>query len=108
MSYLRFISFAAHFRARMAFLASVMTGVSKWGMFLYRVSSTRFGYIIMNFMSSGPFLYRREEIIEWIVTDFPAPVVPATNTCGIFAKFPKMARPEMPRPRAIRRGLVPF
>src|SRR3989338_10326285 len=108
MSYRRSISFAAHLSARIVFLASVITGVSKWGILLYRVSSTRFGSINMNFKSSGPFRYKREVIIEWILTDFPEPVVPATKICGIFARLPKTALPEILRPRAVVRGLEEF
>ncbi len=63
---------------------------------------------MINFKSSGPFLYKREAIIEWIVTDFPEPVVPATRTCGIFARLPNIALPEIPRPRAIVRGFDEF
>src|SRR3989344_8287967 len=62
----------------------------------------------MNFKSSGPFLYRREVIMEWIVTDFPDPVVPATKQCGILARFPNTDLPPILRPRAIVRGLGEF
>src|SRR3989344_8774153 len=108
MSYRRSISLAAHLSAKIVFLASVITGVSKCGILLYKVNSTRFGSIIINLKSSGPFLYKREAIIECMVTDFPEPVVPATKQWGIFARFPKTARPEIARPSAIVRGLEEF
>src|SRR3989344_5007066 len=43
-----------------------------------------------------------------MVTDLPEPVVPATRQCGILARLPNIALPEIPRPRAMVRGLVAF
>ena len=39
-----------------------------------------------------------------IATDLPDPVVPATSTCGIFAKSATTAFPEMSLPIAIAKG----
>src|SRR3989344_3009652 len=95
----RSISFASHLRASMAFLASVMTGVSRWGILLYRVNSTRFGSIIMNFNVSGGFLKSRELIKTCIVTDFPDPVAPAISRWGILARLVKCDWPDIPLPK---------
>src|SRR3989338_3220926 len=43
-----------------------------------------------------------------MVTDFPEPVVPATKICGILARLPKIALPEILRPRAGVGGLGEF
>src|SRR3989338_7434961 len=52
-SYLLSISVTAHFKAPKTFLLSVMTGVIKWGISLYKVSSTLFGSTNINFKTSG-------------------------------------------------------
>jgi hypothetical protein len=44
-------------------------------------------------------------MIECIVTDLPDPVAPAISAWGIFARFPKVALPESPRPSATVSGL---
>src|SRR3989338_973384 len=104
MSYLLSISLAAHFRARMAFLASVITGVKRWGILLYRVSSTRLGSIIIILRFSTAFLNRREVMMVCMVTLFPEPVVPAMRRWGIFAKLEKCDFPEIPLPSEINKG----
>src|SRR3989338_7941664 len=108
MSYRRSISFAAHFNARIVFFASVITGVKRCGILLYKVSSTRFGSTIMNLRLSGELRYKSDVIMAWILTDFPEPVAPAIRRCGAFARFPKYDVPEMPLPRHISRGLSEF
>src|SRR3989338_1340074 len=75
--YLRSISLAAHLRAMMAFLGSVITGVRRCGMPLYIVNSTRFGSIMMNRSAFGPLLYSSEVMMACMATLFPLPVAPA-------------------------------
>ena len=62
-----------------------MTGVKRWGISLYPVSSTRLGSTRINFTSFGEARKRIEARNELIATDFPEPVAPAINKCGIFA-----------------------
>src|SRR3989344_6942006 len=98
------ISLAAHFKDKIAFFASVITGVKRCVILLYCVNSTLLGSIIINFKFSVEFLNSKELIIACIVTDFPLPVVPAIKRWGIFAKFENIAFPEMLLPSAIMRG----
>ena len=46
-------------------------------------------------------MYRRDTIIPFIQTDFPDPVVPATNKCGIDARSTTIGFPDMLFPSAI-------
>ena len=46
-------------------------------------------------------MYRRDTIIPFIQTDFPDPVVPATNRCGIDARSTTIGFPDMLFPSAI-------
>ena len=55
----------------------------------------------MNLTSSGLALYKIEIIIVFIHTDFPEPVVPAINRCGIEDKSPIIGFPEILFPNAI-------
>ena len=48
-------------------------------------SSTILGSTMMSFTSSGPDLYKRLMIMEFMHTDLPEPVVPAISIWGIFA-----------------------
>ena len=48
--------------------------------------------------SSGFALKRMERIMALIPTDLPAPVVPATKQCGIFAKSATIGLPEISLP----------
>src|SRR3989344_8236540 len=103
ISYLRSISFEAHFRDMMTFLASVMTGVRRWGILLYWVNSTLLGSIIINFRFSGELRKSRELIIACMVTDFPLPVAPAIRRWGILAMLAKIEAPDMLLPKATMR-----
>ena len=49
--------------------------------------------------SSGLALYNTLTIMELSDTDLPIPVAPATNKCGIFAKFATTGRPLMSLPK---------
>src|SRR3989344_618176 len=80
------ISLAAHFKDKIAFFASVITGVKRCGILLYCVNSTLLGSIIINFKFSVEFLNSKELIIACIVTDFPLPAVPAIKRRGNIAK----------------------
>src|SRR6056300_1397965 len=97
--YLVSISLTAHFRATTAFLGSVTTGVSKWGMPSYTDSSNILGSIIIILQVSGVCLYSHDNIIAFMPTDFPEPVVPATNKCGIFAKSTTIGNPAIFLPK---------
>ena len=50
---------------------------------------------------SGESLYNKETIIVFIQTDFPDPVVPAINKCGIDVKSPITGIPDIFFPSAI-------
>ena len=72
------------------------------------MSSTRFGSIITRRTSSGVERISIETISELIIEDLPAPVAPATNRCGIFAKFAQIKFPSTSLPSAITIGWVSF
>ena len=55
-------------------------------MFRYSDNSIFFGSTSTNFRLSGWHLYSKHVIIVLIPTDFPEPVAPAINKCGIFVK----------------------
>ena len=55
---------------------------------------------------SGLALYKILISIALIATDFPEPVVPATNKCGIDARSATTADPLMSFPRATVIGLL--
>ena len=55
---------------------------------------------MMRRTSSGLALKRIDKIMALIPTDLPAPVVPATKQCGIFAKSATVGLPEMSFPKA--------
>ena len=44
---------------------------------------------------------KKDKIIVFIQTDFPEPVVPAINKCGIEVKSPIIGDPEIFLPKAI-------
>ena len=67
----------------------------------YIPSSSIFGSIIIILTCSGLDLYIRLKIIEFIATDFPDPVVPATNKCGILAKSVITGAPDISFPKPI-------
>ena len=50
--------------------------------------------------SSGFALKSKDRIMALIPTDLPAPVVPATKQCGIFAKSATIGLPEISLPNA--------
>ncbi len=60
---------------------------------------------MINFKSDGPFRYSNELISVFVITDFPDPVVPAINRCGISAKSATYALPEISCPTANVSGL---
>ena len=70
-----------------ALLGTVMIGVTRCGMPSYAVSSTRFGSTSIIRTSSGVDRIKIEVIIELTKLDFPEPVAPATNRCGILARL---------------------
>jgi len=53
----------------------------------------------MNLTSSGVFVMSKPEIMEFIATDFPVPVAPATKRCGILPKSRIIVFPEISFPR---------
>src|SRR6266851_3248290 len=55
----------------------------------------------MNLTSSGDALYRTEQMIALSVTDLPAPVAPAINRWGIFARSAMYSSPLIVLPSAI-------
>ena len=94
------ISYTAHCSAPAAFLGSVTTGISRWGMPLYGASSTILGSTMIKRTSSGVDLYSRLTIKELVQTDLPEPVVPAISTWGRRAMLPMMQLPPMSLPTA--------
>ena len=79
----------------------MITGVNKCGIPSYAESSNILGSIKINLQRSGLNLYNKEVIIVLTHTDFPDPVVPAINKCGIEVKSPIIGTPEILFPRAI-------
>ena len=73
----RSISEIVHLSAFIVLCVSVITGVRRWGMPLYNVSSTRFGSIMIILKVSAVFWYSRLVMIVFIHTVFPEPVEPA-------------------------------
>ena len=55
---------------------------------------------MMRRTSSGLALKSKDKIIALMPTDLPAPVVPATKQCGIFAKSTTIGAPEISLPKA--------
>ena len=98
--YLFTISCTAQANAPAAFFGSVTTGINKCGIPLYTESSTTLGSIISSFTSLGFALYIMLVIIVFIHTDFPEPVLPATNKCGIFAISVVTTSPATSFPKA--------
>src|SRR3989344_3288399 len=88
----------------MAFFGSVITGVRRWGILLYIVSSTRLGSIIINLRFSGGFLNKSDVTMACMVTDLPEPVAPAIRRCGILARFAYCDRPAISRPNETKSG----
>ena len=72
------------------------------------MSSTRFGSIITSRTSSGVERISIETTSELIIEDLPAPVAPATNKCGILARFAQIKLPSTSLPSAITIGCVSF
>ena len=64
-------------------------------------SSTILGSTMMSFTSSGPALYKRLMMMEFMHTDLPEPVVPAISRWGILAMLPTMQLPSMLLPSAM-------
>ena len=54
--------------------------------------------------SSGVARIKIETTNELIIEDLPAPVAPATNKCGIFARFAHRKDPSTSLPKAINIG----
>ena len=79
---------------------SVTTGVNKCGISSYTPNSSILGSIKINLTSLLVDLYSMLTIIELIATDFPEPVVPATNKCGVLAKSITTGFPDMFFPSA--------
>ena len=97
--YLVSISLTAHFKAVIALLGSVTTGVNRCGIPSYTDSSNILGSIIINLHVSGVCLYNNDKIIALMPTDLPDPVVPATNKWGIFARSTTTGYPAIFLPR---------
>ena len=55
---------------------------------------------MMSFTSSGPALYSKLMMMEFMHTDLPEPVVPAISTWGSLAISPTMQLPPMSLPTA--------
>ena len=100
------ISDTVHFKALTVLCTSVITGVSRCGMPLYSVSSTRFGSIIIMRNVSAVFWYNKLVIIVFMHTVFPEPVDPAIRRWGIFGKSANHTFPptSFPRPTIILCG----
>src|SRR5699024_9307134 len=104
--YRRSISATAELSAPAAFLGSVITGISRWGMPLYSASSTTLGSIRISLTSSGPERNTRLMMMLLTHTDLPLPVLPAMSRWGILHRSATWATPAMSLPRAMVRGLV--
>ena len=92
----------------LAFLGSVTTGVNKCGTPLYIESSTFLGSTKTSFTSSGFERMSKEHIILLMQTDFPEPVDPATNRCGVLSISHHTGLPMILLPRAARSLLFSF
>ena len=68
------------------------------------MSSTRLGSIKIIRTSFGVERIKIEVTSELIIEDLPAPVAPATNKCGIFAKFAQINAPSTSLPSATNIG----
>ena len=95
----RSISSTALRSALVAFLASVITGVSRCGMPSYSPISSRLGSTRIMRTSSGVALYRIDMIIELSITLLPDPVEPAISRCGMDSSAATLMRPLMSLPR---------
>src|SRR5699024_1061316 len=100
------ISCNVHSNAAVAAFTSVITGLIKCGIPLYGANSTIFGSINIIFTSTGEALYNKLTKIELIQTDFPEPVAPAINPCGIFRKSRVTGSPVNPSPNTASIGDV--
>ncbi|CAB4594223.1 unannotated protein [freshwater metagenome] len=87
-----------------AFFGFVIIGAIKCGTPSYAVSSTRLGSIKIIRTSFGVERIKIEVTSELIIEDLPAPVAPATNRCGIFAKLAQINAPSTSLPSAINIG----
>ena len=76
----------------------------RWGIPSYAVSSTRLGSMRTKRTSSGVDLIKIEVIMALIIEDLPAPVAPATNKCGILARFAQTKLPSTSLPSATNIG----
>src|SRR4030042_760697 len=77
-----------------------MTGVARWGMLLYCVSSTLLGSIRIKRTSLGVLFISRQQIIVLRHTVLPLPVAPATRRWGILVKSAEIDSPPAPLPNA--------
>ena len=89
-----------------AFLGLVTTWVSRCGIWLYWVSSTRLGSIRIMRTCSGVERIRIDVMIELMHDDLPAPVWPAMSRWGMVARFISTEVPEMSRPTPTSSGWV--
>ena len=87
---------------------STMTGVNKCGIPLYPIISTRLGSIRIRRTSAGVVRNSKLQIQALRSTDLPDPVVPAINTCGIFAISPTSGFPDTSNPNATANLLFAF
>src|SRR3990167_11265412 len=67
----------------------------------YIDNSNIFGSIMINRKSCGDDLYNKLNNMTFNATDFPEPVVPATNKCGILAKSTTTGSPAISFPNAM-------
>ena len=72
------------------------------------MSSTFLGSTKTNFTSAGCFLYNKEVKTAFNPTDFPWPVAPAINKCGILARSTTNVSFEMVFPKAIGSSISEF
>ena len=77
----------------------MITGTNKCGIPLYGINSTIFGSTIINLTSFSDFLEINVEINVFIATDFPEPVWPAINKCGVLAISIILSRPTTSFPK---------
>src|SRR3989344_5482098 len=98
--YRRSISLIDHFKADTTFSGSTITGVSKWGIPLYCVNSTRLGSTRMSFTSCGLARNKNVAINEFKQILFPEPVLPAINTWGILPISAITGSPDTSKPKA--------
>ncbi len=70
----------------------------------YTESSSILGSIKIKRTLLASALYSKLNIMALMATDLPEPVVPATNTCGIFAKSATIGLPAISLPMAMASG----